>query len=105
MGTRKAQDSSQDYLNGPASRLKPPPRQTTSGTSTDTVSALSRRGAGACAGIRSSWKGHPPAPSLGVLHVPHADIITRTGRDLTAERIARYLADLPPERALWKADR
>lgn len=46
-------------------------------------------------GIRSY--GHDPVPSLGVLHVPHADILLRTGRDLTAERMAAYLAD-PAER-------
>ncbi len=46
-------------------------------------------------GVRG--KNHPPEPSLGILHVPHADILLRTGRDLTAERMAAYLAD-PAER-------
>ncbi len=45
-------------------------------------------------GVRG--KGHDPVPSLGILHVPHADIMRR-GRDLTAEAMARYLAD-PGER-------
>lgn len=38
-------------------------------------------------------RGHKPRPSLGILHVPHADIVTRTGVDVTAERMAAYLAN------------
>lgn len=45
---------------------------------------------------RGTRTNHPPVPSLGVLHVPHADIVSG-GRDLTAERLAAYLAD-PGER-------
>ena len=81
-----AQDSPQDYLN-----LRVPHRHAGKQDFQHRLGAFQARGRG----VRG--KGHPPAPSLGVLHVPHADIITRTGRDLTAERIARYLAD-PPER-------
>ena len=50
-------------------------------------------------GRGSRGAGHPPEPSLGILHVPHADIVLQTGADVTAERMAAYLADPPNKRS------
>lgn len=77
-----ATDSPVDYYN-----LEHPHRWANEGAFQHRLGNFRARGRG----VRG--RDHGPVPTLGILHVPHADIRLRTGRDVTAERMAAYLAD------------